>query len=191
MTLKHKIAKLVKRIAAHNWYIPLSSFIVALDFFIAPLPSTTFVIASCILKPKKWLLIVFTYTFATIVGAICFLYLFATFSDNVLDFFFPSLDIENRTQGIIGFLNTYGVIGLFLLACTPIPIRTISMIAILLGCAFWPIIFAISTGRLLLYLLLGYLSSKSPQWILARKSVSNSSFIREVLNQHQDSSPSP
>jgi membrane protein YqaA with SNARE-associated domain len=187
MSIKHKVALRVKKITTHKWYIPLTSLIVALDFFVAPLPSTAFVIASCMLKPKKWLVIAMSYTFATIIGGIIFLYLFQTFSEGILNFFFPSLSIEQTDSGIIGFLHQYGPYGLFVLACTPIPIRTVSMITILLSSAFWPIIFAISMGRFILYLVLAYLSSRSPEWLLTFNSIRRSAFIVEILDQKPDS----
>lgn len=187
MAFKKKLARNVKKIIAHKWYIPLTSLIVALDFFVAPLPSTSFVIASSMLKPKKWFTIAIIYSLATIVGGIIFLYLFETLSESFLHFYFPSLSIEHSDSGIIGFLNLYGFYGLFVLSLTPIPIRTISIITLLLGSPFWPVIFAISAGRLILYIFLANLSSRSPEWILSLKSVRRSDFIMEILNQESES----
>ncbi len=183
MSLKMKIAKNAKKYVHHKWYIFFSSAIVCADFFVPLFPSTTFVIASSMLKPKKWLTIGVSYALATALGGMVFISLVQSLSETVLTYFIPSLTDVNSFSKIKVFIQNYGVYGLFLLACTPLPIRTVSIITAILGGSILHITLAILAGRLLIYIALSFASSRFPAWLLNRPAVRRSPFLIEVFKQ--------
>lgn len=82
---------------------------------------------------------------------------------------------------MMAFIQTYGIYGLFILACIPAPIRTVTLVTAIAGVGLFQIVIAILVGRLLSYILVSWVTSRFPNWLLRLPLIRRSPFLLEVL----------
>ncbi len=85
------IAKKVKMYSNHRWYGAYGGGLIGLDYFIPVLPSTTLVIASSLLQPKKCLNFGISFALGSTLGGIFASFLLQNFSEFLLNGIFSGI----------------------------------------------------------------------------------------------------
>jgi membrane protein YqaA with SNARE-associated domain len=181
MSFSTKVAKKAKDYSAHRWYGPYAGGVISLDYFIIVLPSTTLVIASSLLQPKKWLSNGLWLALGSTLGGLIISGLLQTFTAPLLNSILSGVASSDEWNKLLVFIQNYGVYGLFLMACIPTPIRTVTIVTAVSGVALPMITAAILAGRLVSYVGLSFITSRFPHWLLKVSFIRNSAFLEEVL----------
>lgn len=183
-----KIAKKLKTYSSHRWFGVYAGGVISLDYFIPVLPSTTLVIASSLLQPKKWLTMAIWLALGSTIGGVFVSSLLQVFSEVLINGIFSGVAASDEWHNMITFIQRYGVYGLFLFACIPTPIRTVTFVTAISGVSLPMIAIAILGGRLVSYVGLSYITSRFPNWLLKISFLRRSPFLLEVLEENNKSS---
>jgi membrane protein YqaA with SNARE-associated domain len=181
MSMKMKLAQTAKRYSSQKWYSWWTGGILFLDFFVPILPGASLVVASSLMQPRKWIVFAIMMTLGATAGSFVTSFLFQLFGDQLLEILFPGITASSGWDGATSLVRDYGVFALFVMACVPVPIRTLTVVAAISGIG-WPIILiATLLGRSICFGTLSYLASRAPQYMLRLKWVQRSPFMIEIL----------
>jgi membrane protein YqaA with SNARE-associated domain len=181
MSVTMKLASSLKRRSAHKWYGAYAGGLISLDYLIPVLPSTTLVIASSLMQPKKWLLLGLFMAAGSTIGGVAVSYFLQAFTDDLLNGLFAGVASSESWNSTMEFIRQYGAYGLFFMACLPFPIRTITLVTAFSGAALPNIAIAIWGGRIVSYVGLSFIVSRFPQLLMKISFLRRSPLLLEVL----------
>ena len=181
MSMKMKLAQTAKRYSNQKWYSWWAGGILFLDFFVPILPGASLVMASSLMQPKKWIIFAVTTTLGAAAGSFVTSFLIQLFGDQLLEVLFPGITASSGWGQATSLVRDYGGFALFVMACVPVPIRTLTVVAAISGIG-WPVILiATLLGRFICFGTLSYLASRAPQYMLRLKWLQRSPFMIEIL----------
>lgn len=157
-----KVVHLLQIFTRRYWYPPLIGLLSLIDCFVILIPVDGILISSIFAVPRRWVYLTFCVGVGSIFGGILFVYLIETFGIDLVLRISPNLLSSTIWSVTEHFFKSYGVLFVFLLATTPIGIQPALILASLVQTPFEELALAIFMGRAIKYLLLGYISSRSP-----------------------------
>lgn len=180
MSIIKRLAWVARTYSSHRWYGVWAGGLLSLDYFIPILPSTTLVIASSLLQPAKWFSLgIFTAAGSTF-GAVAVSYLVQMVGDGAINTLLTGATATEGWAGTVTFIRAYGTYGLFLMACLPIPIRTVTIVTAISGVGLPQVALAVGLGRVISYVGISFLASRFPHWVLRFSFVRRSPLVNRL-----------
>jgi len=160
-SLETWIAKLQSYIN-RPWYFPLLSGLVALDIFIGVVPSDGLFVSTILVHPKEWFKAAIWTAGGSAFGAFLLMFLVGWDVEWVKSFF-PYLFNSTVWVSFEHWIIDYGSWATFLIALTPMPQAPVLVLAALSKVPVIDGSLAFFLGRVLKYILLGWIASHSPK----------------------------
>jgi membrane protein YqaA with SNARE-associated domain len=127
------------------WYLPVLGLLAGLDLFVLVVPTDALLVSTVIVRPRRWPLVSLVLALGSAIGA----WLMARF--------FSGGAVPSR------WIDVYGPWAIGLNALGPLPQQPLVAAAALAGISGAAIFISTFFGRLLKYLILGYLASHAPR----------------------------
>lgn len=145
----------------------------AADVFIFVVPNDALVISAVLARPERWLFIAMTVTIGSTLGAAAFAAV-ALHSPAWIEANLPWLFTSTSWKNIDQFLDAWGIAAMFLGSVGPIPLQPFVFAGALAGMQFMPLVLGVFLGRLVKYLVIANLCSRSPEFVESLKNWSKS-----------------
>jgi len=166
--LSKKIKALIKssqQFADRSWYPPLIALLAALDNLIIIIPNDGILVASAMLIPKRWHLFSIFITIGSTLGAVLLGYLVQLHGLPWILDFYPGLNETQMWLLTQNFFNQYGLLVVFAVAASPLMQHPAIILASLTHTPLAKLALVIFSGRLIKYILMGYVASHSPHYL--------------------------
>lgn len=145
------------------WYPQIVGILALLDAFILIIPVDGILISSVLLKPKKWIYISVCVTIGSTIGALMLFYIVEKHGLPFILDIYPGINQGQIWNWSEIFFQKYGLLLVFFIAATPLFQHPIIILASLAHAPFLHMFVAVTTGRVIKYLIMSYLSSHSPR----------------------------
>lgn len=145
------------------WYLPLMGLLAGLDHYIIILPIDAMMVSCVLIHPKKWVSTALWFAFGSALGAISIASFTTALGLPFIDAYFPALTQSSHWNWAQSFFATQGIGFIFLSAAAPVPQQPAMIIAALASVALWKIALVVSLGRLLKFIVIGYLAYHAPE----------------------------
>lgn len=160
-TLLIKLSNL-QRFVDRPWYLPLLTLLVALDLFLAFIPSDALLIASVLVRPKRWWKFFIALTTGSACGALALAVLSRVIGPRLLDVLQMTETLKSPTWvKVQGWLHEYGGPALGFVALGPLPQQPAVALCGLSSLSFFTIFMWVWLGRGLKYGLYAYIAAYS------------------------------
>jgi membrane protein YqaA with SNARE-associated domain len=111
----------LRRFIARPWYLPMIAGLAALDLFVGFIPSDGIVIASAMLRPRRWLSTGIWMACGSAAGALLLGALASRYGDSAVRLLLPGLASSRAWLDSAEFLRRHGVPALALMSFGPLP----------------------------------------------------------------------
>lgn len=155
--------KKLQTMSGHFWYAPLVSLLAAADNFILIVPTDGIMISSTIFNPKKWFYFAVIVAVGSTLGAIALSYVVQSHGLPWILETYPNINQSRSWELTNEFFNKYGLFVVFAIAATPIIQQPAIILASLAYTPYAKLAAVILTGRLLKYMIMGYIASHAPR----------------------------
>ena len=145
------------------WYPFLLGFFAFIDNIIIIIPIDGLLVSSIILRAKRWLSFSLANTIGSSLGALLLAYLVEIHGLPKIIEYFPNLTHGWVWQTTENFFVKYGLIVVFVVAAAPIFQHPAIILAALANISLYHIFVTVLVGRLIKYLIMGYISSHAPR----------------------------
>lgn len=153
----------LKDFVSRPWYGPLIALLALLDNFIIVVPTDGLLISSSLVKPKRWVWFALVISIGSTIGAAGLAYFVQALGLPWIVDHFPTVQQSSTWQITENFFNQYGIIVVFVVAASPLFQQPSIILASVAGSPLWTIVTFVFAGRLLKFLLIGYLASHAPK----------------------------
>lgn len=160
-SLLKKIANL-QRFIDRPWYTPLLTFLVAIDLFVAFIPSDAILIASALMRPKRWWKFFLALTTGSACGALALAFVARHIGPRLLDVLHLTEMLKTPTWvHVEDWLQLYGGPALGFVALSPLPQQPAVALCGLSHMSFLTVFIWVWLGRGLKYGIYAYLAAYS------------------------------
>lgn len=163
----------VRRFAAAPWYPFLVAVLVACDMFIPFVPNDALLISAVNASPKKWFPIVLIVSAGAMLGTMGLASCVAFLGPAWLTSFFPSVFESAAFKTTAGYMDEYGVWGVFFGAVSPMVIHPFVFLALITKMSNAQLFAAVFMGRVVKWACVAFLTAKGSD-ILRKRSESGS-----------------
>lgn len=161
-TIQTYVVKLEKH-TDRFWYAPVIGILAALDNLIIIIPNDGILIASSMIAPKRWSIFAISVAIGSTVGAIALCLLLKWQGLPWILNLFPGLDQSQAWTLTDKFFDQYGLYVVFVIGLSPLMQQPVIILAALAHTPLYELTAVIFAGRLIKYLVLGYVGSHSPK----------------------------
>lgn len=155
--------KKLQAMSGRFWYAPLVSLLAAADNFILIIPTDGILISSSMFNPKKWFYFAVIVAIGSTIGAMALSYIIGSHGLPWILETYPNID-QTRTWELTNeFFEKYGLFVVFAVAATPIIQQPAVILASLAHTPYAKLMVVILAGRLLKYMIMGYIASHAPR----------------------------
>ena len=164
--LHENIQNLVKSLQLYTdriWYAPLIGLLAALDNLLIIIPTDGILVSSTMLRTKSWILFAVSISVGSTLGAMA---LAAVVELKGLPWIlevYPGLDESLSWTWTMQFFEKYGMFLVFFVAATPLMQHPAVILASLANTPLMKLAIVILSGRMLKYLIMGYIASHAPR----------------------------
>lgn len=155
--------------AERSWLLPVCGLLAALGTLTAAFPVTAIVVPAALLVPLRWRSIALVCAVGSSLGATVLIEIVHHFGWNQLELWFPQMTSHEHWQTMQTWLDTYGVVSLFLVAASPLPQTPALIFFGIAGDHLGAIFLAMLAGKLLKYGVFAWLTSHFPERFLRFK----------------------
>ncbi|WGV98296.1 hypothetical protein QF117_05405 [Vibrio sp. YMD68] len=147
--------------------IPILAGVSIGDFFVPALPTQTSVMLLAWLQPKRAIWIVFAFATAAAAGA-GILTLLATLLEHYLQMATPTAESKVYQQWLTlqGYIQEYGFLALAVMSLFPTPPRTMVVLSLLSGLAWFGILLTVFVGKFVWFSVVVTLITIAPKWLI-------------------------
>lgn len=166
--LQNKISDSIKwsqKFTNKPWYPLLIGFFAFIDNIIVIVPTDGLLVSSILLRAKRWLWFSLAVTVGSSLGALLLAYLIEIHGMPWMLNYFPNLNTGWAWMTTEKFFLEYGLIVVFVVAAAPIFQHPAIVLAAVSNIALIHIFLAVFAGRLVKYLIMGYISSHAPKML--------------------------
>lgn len=158
-----KLVSALQRHADRAWYAPLIGLLSALDNLVLIIPTDGILISSSMLIPKRWLLFSVSIAVGSTLGALGLAALVEFQGHAWVLQVYPGLDQTLAWTWTERVFDNYGLLIVFALALTPLSQQPAVILAGLAKVPLSELAAVVFAGRLIKYLVMGYLGSHAPR----------------------------
>lgn len=152
----------------HPFGLPILAFLAAIDLFVMVIPTEGVLISSVLLRPKRWLAIVFWISTGSAAGALFLGLVIHHFGPAAVEFFFKGALHSSSWSRVENWVGRYGAPALAAIAASPLPQQPAVVITALGKLPIVMIFGMVWLGRAPKYFLFGWLASHMPGVLLRR-----------------------
>lgn len=166
--LQNKVSDSVKwsqKFTNKSWYPLLLGFFAFIDNLIIIVPTDGLLVSSILLRARRWLWFSLTVTLGSSLGALLLAYLIEIHGMPWILNYFPDINTGWAWMTTEKFFLEYGLIVVFAVAAAPVFQHPAIVLAALSNIGLVHIFLAVFTGRLIKYLIMGYVSSHAPKML--------------------------
>lgn len=166
--LQNKISDSVKwsqKFTDKSWYPLLIGFFAFIDNLIVIVPTDGLLVSSILLRARRWLWFSLAVTVGSSLGALLLAYLIEIHGMPWILTYFPNLNTGWAWMTTEKFFLEYGLIVVFAVAAAPIFQHPAIVLAAVSNIGLVHIFLAVFAGRLIKYLIMGYISSHAPKML--------------------------
>lgn len=159
-------SKLIHQLRLYSrfwWYPYLIGVLVAADSFLLIVPTDAMTVSAVILEPKKWIRYGMLVAISSTIGAVILAALVDFYGIDFIHSFFPGLEETKMWIWTDEFMQSYGLLVVFVVAVTPLTQPPSVILAALSHLPLSQISIAIFLGRTIKYLLIAWVSSHAPK----------------------------
>lgn len=153
----------LERFIDRPWYVLIISFLAFIDSLIVIVPTDGILISSIFLCRQKWLRFSVGIAIGSTLGGLLLAWLVQAYGMDLILYFSPDLESTRTWQWTESFFDNYGLIVLFVVAATPVFQHPAVILAALSGNRLGEIALVCLLGRLLKFLIMGYVASHAPR----------------------------
>jgi membrane protein YqaA with SNARE-associated domain len=165
LSLPKVLLNLLHRKAAGKALLPVCFLVGLIGSMTAIIPGSAIFVPASVLNPRRWRSIAFSGSLGSSIGALLLILIIHSWGWSQIYSLFPNLLENDNWQHAVQWITDYGLIGLFLICCSPLP-QTPALIFISASPLPLGLIFlAIISGKLLKYGGLSLLSSRFPHYL--------------------------
>jgi membrane protein YqaA with SNARE-associated domain len=166
--LQNKISDSIKwsqKFTDKSWYPLLIGFFAFIDNLIVIVPTDGLLVSSILLRARRWLWFALAVTVGSSLGALLLAYLIEIHGMPWILNYFPNLNKGWAWMTTEKFFLEYGLIVVFAVAAAPVFQHPAIVLAAVSNIALVHIFLAVFAGRLIKYLVMGYISSHAPKML--------------------------
>ncbi|NJL23960.1 MAG: hypothetical protein HC902_01405 [Calothrix sp. SM1_5_4] len=153
----------LERFVDRIWYSPLLLLLCALDNFVVVIPTDGIVISSTMLKPRRWLFFGLSTAVGSTLGALLLALLVRDQGMSLIQDYYSGLTATEVWAWTQRFFSDYGLFLVFAVAASPVAQQPAVTLSALAETPMLKLFLVILAGRVLKYLIIGYLASHAPK----------------------------
>lgn len=153
----------VQKAAERRWLPTLCALLAALGTLTAAFPVTIVVLPAVLLAPTRWGRIALAAALGSSLGATALVEIVHLLGLPQLETWFPQLLLESHWVEVRDWVETYGILSLFLIMASPLPQTPVLIFIGMSGQAILPVLIAVFCGKVLKYAGLAWLASHFPK----------------------------
>lgn len=169
-SISRAVARLGK-FSDRRWYLPLVSFLAAVDLFVAVIPTDGILITSVLLRPKRWISTFVWVALGSAFGAFVLALLVQWYGEPLAHYLIHDAMTSPSWESVETFMDRYGSLALFLMSFGPLPQQPAVTLCALAHMPLAEIVFAVVAGRGLKYGVLAWSATHAPRIFERWKSV--------------------
>ena len=161
----HKWIGELQRHAQAWWYAPLIAILAGLDHFIVIIPTDGLLVSGVLLNPRRWVITFLCIAVGSSVGAVALAWAVKVYGLPFILAIAPSMVETSSWQWTERFMTEYGSLALFGVAASPLIQQPAIILAALSPAPLSKIFLVFLLGRLVKFLVLGWVASHTPHLV--------------------------
>lgn len=153
----------LEKFADRPWYPPLIGILAALDNLVIVIPNDGILVASCMLIPRRWAIFALCVAIGSTLGAMILSSVVAMHGLPWILDFYPGINQSEFWSLTDQFFNQYGLLVVFAIGASPLMQQPVIILAGLADTPLMKLAAALFAGRILKFMIMGYLGSHSPK----------------------------
>lgn len=162
--IKHKVLRM-ESFSDRPWYPFLIGFLAGLDNLVIVIPTDGIFVSSVLLQPRRWIRFAFAVTVGSTLGALALATIIQYQGLPLIETYFPSLMLTQTWLWTESLFHRMGLVVVFIVAALPVMQHPAIVLAALAEEKLLPLMAVILLGRILKYLILGWISAKAPRFL--------------------------
>ena len=147
------------------YYFLLLGFVTLIDAFVLVIPTDGLLVTSVLGHPKAWLRNALATSIGSVLGSLLLASAIELYGIDLLLTLAPGIETSSAWARSTELMLNYGIYAIFLVGLSPLPQQPIVVIAALAKISLPLLAILLLSGRLLKYLIIAFVSAKSPEYI--------------------------
>jgi membrane protein YqaA with SNARE-associated domain len=160
-----KILSKIQLQVQRPYYFFLLGFVTMMDAFVLVIPTDGLLVTSVLGHPKAWFRNALATTVGSVLGSLLLASAIEFYGIDLLVTLAPGIETSSAWARSTDLMLNYGIYAIFLVGLSPLPQQPIVVIAALAKISLPLLGILLMSGRLLKYLIIAFVSAKSPDYV--------------------------